>query len=253
MASVQFRAWWWVVAGVIALFLSNIPSPLSPAGWVAGVAYLVVSTVLVSVALARHGAERFGPANAVTATRSMLIGVVTAVVVTSFTQPVPAGFLVALAIPTLALDAVDGWVARRTRSESALGARFDMEADAFLLLVLTMYDGRIVGWWILAIGLMRYLFVAAGWLFPRMRAQLPPRYWRKVVTAVCGIALVLVASGLLPSPFDVLAGAVALGLLVESFGRDVIWLIRMNSSPRSLVSPAKVSASGGPDRKQAHT
>ena len=250
MATVQFRAWWWVAAGVVALFLTTILSPLSPAGWVAGVAYLLVSTVLVSIALARRGAERFGPANAVTATRSMLIGVVTAVVVTSFTQPVPAVFLVALAAPTLALDAVDGWVARRTRSESPLGARFDMEADAFLLLVLSAYDARIIGWWILAIGLMRYLFVAAGWLFPRMRAQLPPRYWRKVVTAACGIALVLVASGLLPSPFDVLAGAVALGLLVESFGRDVIWLVRVNSSRRSLVSPVTVSASGGPDRKQ---
>ena len=59
-----------------------------------------------------------------------------------------------------------------------------------------------------------------------------------MVTAACGIALVLVASGLLPSPFDVLAGAVALGLLVESFGRDVIWLIRVNSSARSLVPSA---------------
>ncbi len=236
MATVQIRAWWWVAAGVIGLFLTTFLSPLSFAGWAAGAGYLIVSTVLVTIALGRRGAERFGPANAVTATRSMLIGIVTAVVVTSFTQPVPAVFLVALVVPTLALDAVDGWVARRTRSESGLGARFDMEADAFLLLVLSAYDARIVGWWILAIGLMRYLFVAAGWLFPQMRAPLPPRYWRKVVTAACGTALVLVASGLLPSPFDVLAGAVALGLLVESFGRDVIWLIRVNSRARSLVT-----------------
>ena len=236
MATVQFRAWWWVIAGVIALYLAAGVSPLSVAGWAAGLGYLVVSTALVSISIARRRAERFGPANAVTATRSMLIGIVTAVVLTSFTQPVPAVFLVALTVPTLALDAVDGWVARRTRSESPLGARFDMEADAFLLLVLSAYDARIIGWWILAIGLMRYLFVAAGWLFPRMRAHLPPRYWRKVVTAACGVALVLVASGLLPSPLDVLAGFAALGLLVESFGRDVIWLIRVNSSRRSLVS-----------------
>ena len=238
MATVQIRAWWWVAAGAIALSLATLLSPLSIAGWAAGVGYLVVSTVLVSIALGRRRAEQFGPANAVTATRSMLIGVVTAVVVTSFTQPVSTVFLVALVVPTLALDAVDGWVARRTRSESPLGARFDMEADAFLLLVLSAYDGRLIGWWILAIGLMRYLFVAAGWLFPRMRAQLPPRYWRKVVTAACGIALVLVASGLLPSPFDVLAGAIALGLLVESFGRDVIRLVRVNSSAPSLVTTA---------------
>jgi len=235
MASVQIRGLWWVVGGAIALAAVAAVSPLSPCGWAVGVAYLVASTALVAAALGRSRALRFGQANAITATRSMLIGVVTAVVVTSFTQDVRAAVLVVLAAPTLALDAVDGWVARRTGSESAVGARFDMEADAFLLLVLSAYDARIVGGWILAIGLMRYAFVAAGWLFPWMRAPLPFRYWRKVVAAACGVALLLVASGWLPSPVDVLVGAVALGLLIESFGRDVILLIRVNRSQRSLV------------------
>ncbi len=203
-----------------------------------GAAYLVISTALVVIALVRAGAPRFGPANAVTAVRSVLVAVVTALVVTSFAQQVPAVALVATAAAALALDAVDGWVARRTRSENAVGARYDMETDAFLLLVLSVADARIVGGWILTIGLMRYAFVAAGWLFPWMRARLPFRYWRKVVAAACGVALLLVASGLLPSPLDLLGGAVALGLLVESFGRDVIWLTRVNSSRRSLVYSA---------------
>ena len=46
------------------------------------------------------------------------------------------------------LDAVDGQVARRTGTVSALGARFDMEVDAFLILVLSVYvapDRRLVG------------------------------------------------------------------------------------------------------------
>jgi len=235
MASVQIRSIGWVVVGLIALTAVALISPLSFAGWVAGAACLIVSTLVVSVALTRSGARRFGPANTVTATRSMLIAVATAVTVTSFTQQVPALLLVALVAPALALDAVDGWVARRTGSESAVGARFDMEADAFLLLVLSAYDARIIGGWILAIGLMRYAFVAAGWVFPFLRAPLPFRYWRKVVAAACGVALLLVASGLLPSPVDVLIGGIVLGLLVESFGRDVIWLIRVNSSRRSLV------------------
>lgn len=235
MSSVQIRGSWWIAAGVIALFAVGLISPLSWGGWAAGAAYLLVSTLLVTIALRRSGARRFGPANAVTATRSVLIGVVTAVVVTSFTQRVPLAFLVGLVAVTLALDAVDGWVARRTGSVSAIGARFDMEADAFLILVLSAYDVRIVGAWILAIGLMRYAFVAAGWLFPGLRVRVPFRYWRKVVAAACGVGLLLVASRLLPSPIDALAGAVALGLLIESFGRDVVWLIRVNSSQRDLV------------------
>ncbi|MEO6534001.1 MAG: CDP-alcohol phosphatidyltransferase family protein [Pseudolysinimonas sp.] len=236
MATVQIRPWWWAAVGGILLVLAALVEPLSAAGWAAGLAYLVVSSALVSRGLARRGAQRFGAANAVTATRSTLIGVVMAVVVTSFSQPIAPLFLVGLVIPTLALDAVDGWVARRTGSASPLGARFDMEADAFLLLVLCAYDVRIVGGWILAIGLMRYAYVAVGWLVPWMRAPVPFRYWRKVVTAVCGIALTLVATGLLPSPLDVLVGVAALGLLIESFGRDIVWLALVNPRARSLVT-----------------
>ena len=235
MASVQMRAWWWAAGGVIALAATTLISPLSAAGWAAGVVCLIGLAVLVSIALRRSGAERFGAANAVTATRSMLICVVTALVVTSFTQRISVVFLVILTAATLALDAVDGQVARRTGGESAVGARFDMEADAFLILVLSIADVGIVGPWILAIGLMRYAFAAAGWAFPWLRARVPFRYWRKVVAAACGIALLLIASRLLPSPVDVLVGATALGLLIESFGRDVIWLIRMNPARRSLV------------------
>jgi phosphatidylglycerophosphate synthase len=236
MATVQFRPWWWAAGGVAALWLTGLVSPLSSAGWAAGVVYLTASSCLVSIGLSRRGAERFGAANAVTATRSTLIGVVTAIVVTSLTHAVSVPLLIGLVVPSLALDAVDGWVARRTGSASPLGARFDMEADAFLILVLSVYDVRIVGGWILAIGVMRYAFVAAGWLFPWLRATVPFRYWRKVVAAVCGIALALIATGLLPSPVDVLVGAAALAMLTESFGRDVIWLIRVNSRDRSLVT-----------------
>jgi phosphatidylglycerophosphate synthase len=236
MATVQFRSWWWAAAGSAGLALAAVVSPLSAAGWAAGLLYLVVSAALVSIGLRRRKAERFGPANAVTATRSALIGIVTAIVVTSLTQPIPLALLIGLVVPALALDAVDGWVARRTGSASELGARFDMEADAFLILVLSVYDVRIAGGWILAIGLMRYAFVAAGWVFPRLRANVPFRYWRKVVAAACGITLAVIATGLLPSPVDVLVGAIALCLLIESFGRDVIWLIRMNSRARTLVT-----------------
>jgi phosphatidylglycerophosphate synthase len=236
MATVQFRPWWWAAGGVAALWLTGLVSPLSSAGWAAGVVYLTASSCLVSIGLSRRGVERFGAANAVTATRSTLIGVVTAIIVTSLTHAVSVPLLIGLVVPSLALDAVDGWVARRTGSASPLGARFDMEADAFLILVLSVYDVRIVGGWILAIGVMRYAFVAAGWLFPWLRATVPFRYWRKVVAAVCGIALASIATGLLPSPVDMLVGAAALALLTESFGRDVIWLIRVNSRDRSLVT-----------------
>lgn len=231
MARVQLQPWGWGAIGAVALFLATLVSPLSVGGAVAGSVYLVVTSVLLTLGLSRRRADRFGPANAVTAARSVLIGVVTAVVVTSFTQHVRMSLLVLVAAAALLLDGVDGFVARRTHTESELGARFDMEADAFLILVLSVVDARVVGYWIVSLGLMRYAFVAAGWVLPWMRARLPFRYWRKVVAATCGMVLVLVASGLLPAAANLALSLVALALLLESFGRDVVWLVRRRRQP----------------------
>ncbi|NNC13613.1 CDP-alcohol phosphatidyltransferase family protein [Planctomonas sp. JC2975] len=236
---VQVTPWGWALGGFAALFVVGLLMPLSLTGWALGVAYLIVSSLLVSLGLGRRSATRFGPANVVTATRSMLVGVATAMVVASFTMPLPTALFVTIVAVALALDAVDGFVARRTGTTSELGARFDMEVDAFLLLVLCVYDARYVGWLVLAIGLMRYAFVAVGWLLPWMRATLPPRYWRKVVTAFCGIALTIVAARILPPLFDGIIAAAALLLLIESFGRDVVWLIRANVSARSVDEPRR--------------
>ena len=77
---------------------------------------------------------------------------------------------------------------------------------------------------VLAIGAMRYLFAMAGWVLPWMRAQLPARYWRKVVTATAGISLVFAAAGIAAPEATYAALGIALVLLLESFGRDVWWL-----------------------------
>jgi phosphatidylglycerophosphate synthase len=132
--------------------------------------------------------------------------------------------LVAFATVALILDAVDGQVARRTGTASDLGARFDMEVDAFLILVLSVYALHTLGAWVLAIGAMRYAFVAVGWALSWMRGPLPRRYWRKVVAATQGIVLAVVAADVLPVVVETTAVALALALLVEAFGRDVKWL-----------------------------
>jgi len=192
-------------------------------GCTTALGYLLISNVLLLRGVRRRRMTRFGPANVVTVVRSTLVGAITGIVTASFVAPMPPGLLIALVVPALLLDAVDGWVARRTNSASELGARFDMEVDAFLLLVLSGYVSQSLGIWVLTIGLMRYAFVAAGWVLPWLRQQLPFRYWRKVVTAVQGIALAIAATRWLPL-LDVVFVALALVLLVESFGRDVIWL-----------------------------
>lgn len=220
-----------VVAGLVGLILVALVAPLSAAGWATGLAYLLASNALLARGLHRRAMSSFGPANAATAIRSTLVALIAALVATSFTAPIPVTLLIVLASIALALDAVDGWLARRTHSESELGARFDMEVDAFLLLVLSAYVAQSLGGWVLTIGLLRYAFVAAGWVLPWMRATLPPRYWRKVVTAVSGIALIAAASGVLPPVANLAVTLIALALLLESFGRDVLWLAVHRRTP----------------------
>jgi len=246
MANVQLRPWVWATSGIAVLSALFFVTPLTLAGCLAGATYLLVSSLLVSLGLGHRGMTRLGPANAATATRSTLVGLITAFVVTSFTRPIPVALLIGLTVAALLLDTVDGWLARRFRSESELGARFDMEVDAFLMLVLSVFNARDLGWWIVAIGLMRYAFVAVGWLLPWMRAQLPPRYWRKIVTAVAGVTITLAATGLFPLAVDAIALGVALLLLIESFGRDVIWLWRQRRTHRAMSATSASSEIGDP-------
>ncbi len=199
---------------------------LTPAGLVAGAVYGLVLCGLLAVGLQRAAMTRMGAANVVTFSRAILVGGVTALVVTSFTHPVSTPALVVVAGVALALDGVDGQVARRTGCTTALGARFDMEIDAFLILVLSVYAGDRFGWWVVALGAYRYLFVAASWALPWMNAALPPRFTRKVVAALQGIVLALVTAHLLPPLLAVAALAFALGSLTWSFGRDIGWLYR---------------------------
>ncbi|WP_372339680.1 CDP-alcohol phosphatidyltransferase family protein, partial [Nocardiopsis sp. CC223A] len=134
--------------------------------------------------------------------------------------------VVAVASLALAGDLADGPVARGTGTATAFGARFDMEADAFLLLVLSLAAAPLLGPWTLGIGAMRYAFAAAARWAPWLSAPLPPDRARKVVAAVQGVALVAALAPVVPPPFGAPVVAAALALLVWSFGRDIAWLHR---------------------------
>ena len=197
---------------------------LSAAGWVVGITCGAVMNAGLARGLSHYRSDRLSPADWVTLARATLAVGVAALVADSFNQAVPVTLLVSLAVIALGLDAVDGWVARRTRTTATLGAHFDAEVDAFLILVLSVYVARPAGAWVLAIGAARYAFLAAGWLLPWMREPLPPRYWRKVVAATQGIVLTIAAADVLPPALTQAILVAALALLAESFGRDVWWL-----------------------------
>ncbi|WP_344613787.1 CDP-alcohol phosphatidyltransferase family protein [Dactylosporangium salmoneum] len=203
---------------------------LGAAGWVAGLASGLVAFVALGHGLQRSAAVAFGAANWVTQTRAGLIGGVAALTADSlFGRPAPVVVLCALSAVALAMDAVDGSVARRTGGVTPLGARFDMETDAWLILVLSAYVAETAGPWVLAIGLMRYAIWVATAFVPWLRGPIPPRYWRKVVAAMQGVTLAVAASGLLPPAVSTTAVAISLLFLVESFGSELLYRWRRES------------------------
>lgn len=213
-------------AGVQLLLLTLLGAALGlgPAGWLTGLAFAAVTWAVLTRAVSRSWLASFGPANRVTLARATLVGGVTALVADSFTSPPRVAVLTALTAVALILDAVDGQVARRTGSSSALGARFDMEVDAILILVLSVYVATALGPWVLLIGAMRYAFVAAARFLPWMNAPLPHSMARKTVAALQGVALLLAATDLLPAPATLGVVLLALTTLVWSFARDIGWL-----------------------------
>ncbi|WP_224392384.1 CDP-alcohol phosphatidyltransferase family protein [Pseudonocardia sp. ICBG1293] len=211
-----------LLAGVLALLTAT-----AGAGALRLTGAAVVGTVTAALlvrAARRAGEPTLGPAGVVTLARGTMAVAAVALV------GLPAAGTVALVAPAavaLALDGVDGPVARRTGTVTALGARFDMETDAFLLMVLSAHVAATTGqWWVTALGLLRYAFVAAGRVAPWLRGELPPRYSAKVVAALQGVVLVVTAAGVLPTADALAAVAVALAALVWSFGVSVVQLWR---------------------------
>jgi phosphatidylglycerophosphate synthase len=136
----------------------------------------------------------------------------------------------AVATGAAVLDGVDGWLARRTSLSSAFGARFDMETDALLIMVLAVLAWQFgkAGVWVLGSGLLRYLFLAAGRALPVLRHPLPPSRRRKVIAVVQIVALIVTVAPFVPVALSVLVAAVVLGLLTLSFLVDVLWLLARN-------------------------
>ena len=140
----------------------------------------------------------------------------------------PSWAILTVALVALLLDGADGWLARRHGTASVFGARFDLEVDSALALVLAVgaATAGTVGSAAILLGLPRYLFAGGMWVFPWMRRDLPPRFSRKSVCVVQLGTLIALQAPILPAVATSALVAVALGLLAWSFAVDLIWLRR---------------------------
>ena len=209
--------------GVPAAWLTTAHpvSGLQLAGLAAGA--LVVGAAISS--LLQRTPQISTPADRVTLLRAVLASLCAVLAVPALFTGRPAGpLLVVLGGAAFLLDAVDGPVARRTGTASAAGARFDAATDAALVLVLSTATAAQVGLWALGIGLLYYVFVAAGCFWPHLRAPLPRRSSRKAIGAFQPFALLVALVPGVPPVAATGALAVALLSLLFSFTRDVVEL-----------------------------
>lgn len=214
-----------LVLGVLATILGlAVVVPLPP--WLAVAASLVLSGMIVWRFRSSNRGGPFGFANRVTLLRLNLVALMLLALWPGVPGQALYWTLVTLAGVALALDGVDGWLARHRREDSPFGASFDMAADTALLVTLTLCLARLdlVGPWVLVIGLLRPLFVLAARRWPALAGPLPPSPVRRIAGA---IALALLVAGLAP-PLVAIAPALAalsLAVLLGSFAHDLRLLL----------------------------
>ena len=195
-------------------------------------AVFAIGVALVLAALPAHlPRQRFGPANRVTLARLALVALLAGLLgenAASVAWPI-----VAIATLAAVLDAVDGPLARRTGLASLFGARFDMETDTLLMLVLALLAWQLgkAGGWIVAAGLLRYLFVGAGRAWRWLERPLPPSMRRKAICVIQIVTLTVCLAPVVPPAASAPIAGAGLALLVCSFAVDVAWLRRRAGDP----------------------
>ena len=215
-----------------AFFGATIVASLGPAFAGLGAVMTALALYCTGAAVALAALPRFyphpefGPANVVTLVRLSLSAVLVAAVLDaplSIPWSIPA-----LAALCLALDGVDGWLARRSGLASRFGARFDMEVDCLfaLALALLVFESGKVGGWVLGLGLVRYVFWAASFVAPWLAAPLPERRSRKVICVAQIATLIALVTPLIQPPLASPLAAAVLACVVWSFLVDVAYLWR---------------------------
>ena len=229
VAAMSFLAVLYACGIAGSLHLLDAPAGVAP---VATLIFAVGTGIALGSLRARYPHRSLGACNAVTLLRLSLTATLAAAILAPGWAAERPDVLFAIAATALALDGLDGWLARRAGLCSDFGARFDMETDAALAAMLALIAIRAgIGGpaalpSLLVLGFTRYAFVLAAGLVPRLRADLPERRSRKVVCVIqIGTLAALLPPLLAGRPAAGLAMAAA-GLLLWSFGRDILWLLR---------------------------
>lgn len=191
--------------------------------------YLGAAAMVVQGVQHHYPHDRLGLCNVVTFARLVIVALLAIALVETVS---PTFALLGLAVVSLCLDGVDGYLARRYGLVSRFGARFDVEVDAAFALTLALYAAvtKVAAPYVVLLGLPYYAFSLARAIWPWLGAPLPDSLARK---AVCVAQITVLIALLVPALPHVLLNAAVLAVicaLAWSFGRDIMFLSRKRLS-----------------------
>jgi phosphatidylglycerophosphate synthase len=160
----------------------------------------------------------FGVANCITSLRLALV----------LCLPVlPSEAVGPAALLILALDGLDGAIARRLGQSSAFGAHFDMETDAVFVaqVSLALWARGLTGAWVLSSGALRYLYVVSVWLVPARGGEAPRARWGRYSFLV--LVLGLIAPWLLGARLGAPFAGFGCAVVAFSFARSFAYSYRL--------------------------
>lgn len=126
----------------------------------------------------------------------------------------------------VALDGLDGFVARMTKTTSEFGAWFDMETDAFYVALMSViiYNDGLAGAWILIPGFLRYGYSLGIWVFKVSEKQ---ETSSKIGKYFAGFMFfVLPLPFLIPLNISIPLLVLASMAIIFSFGRSIYFLLQ---------------------------
>lgn len=232
----RFLGWRWpllfggISVGFAAGFLAfHADTSAGKIYWLHGGFFLVLALLIPLVAPQETAERGAGPANGITFLRAAMTLPVLVLLWLPGTFPETLLYFIVIwvGIATL-LDGADGYLARRTGRVSRFGARFDMEVDALLILLLSLLVWKVesVGIWVLLIGLMRYFFLLGGRVWRWLSAPLFSSRRRQVICVVQTVVLLVALVPAVQAPVSTGIVLLALTALLYSFLVDGWWLYR---------------------------
>jgi phosphatidylglycerophosphate synthase len=220
-------------------------------GWAVAAVGVFSYLLLAGLVSRHHRGRRFGAANLITLVRGLGMSLIAGLAAQAWLDRLDTrGVAVIIGIGTvcISLDGVDGKLARARGEATVFGARFDMEIDAATILVLSIAVSALgfIGWWVLAIGAIRYVYVAASWVVPAFKIPVQVRLSGRIIAVAQGVALLacllIGVLGTAPAWLPSLLAAAAFTALTWSFARDIAWQVRTARLSRAvLTSPASTS------------